>query len=155
MKFYEETLRKYHSAIIPCLALFGNQYNISIERAAGIAKRGYLRTEIPLLWGQYVICCYKITVALSGAALTYGLILLLKKLPNGQLTVEITIQCAPFFLSLLIGFHCAFVFIGAMEISLKTILFCAACDEEMFIGEQRFIGGGLEIIFGFNCGGTN
>ena len=141
---YDDNLWKYEGQSVVYMALFGERYGEAAEKAVRLAARNLQRTGLPLIWGSYLTSCYKGTIALSGVALAYGWVLLRDLLPNGQLSVEITLQPAIGLAALGLSLFAAEVFAGGMEICLETVLFCAACDEEMFSGEQRFIGSDLQ-----------
>lgn len=139
IRFYETNLRKYTVQGVAYLALFGDRFGVSAEKALALSNRNFARMGLPLAWGTYLTFCYKVTIGLMGVCLAYGLVLLGNALPGGRLAVEITLQPAVCFLAFLLSFFAAEVFAGAMETSLKTVLFCASCDEEMFTSDQRFI----------------
>ena len=121
------------------MMLFGEKYGIAAEKAVRLSARNLQRTGLPLIWGSYLTFCYEVTITLSGVAIAYGWTLLLDTLPNGQLTVEITLQPAICLMAITVSLFVAEVFAGGMRICLETVLFCSACDEEMFSGSQRFI----------------
>ena len=71
--------------------------------------------------------------------MTLVLILYPKTTPSGQLNIELTGLSGPIIFSFVISWFVGEVFGGALEVSLNTVLLSAACDEEMFAREQRFI----------------
>lgn len=136
---YDNNFWKYEGQSIVYVALFGERYSLAAEKAVRLSARNLQRTGLPLIWGSYLTFCYELTIALSGVCIAYGWVLLRDQMPNGQLTVEITLQPVILCTSFIVTLFVAEVFAGAMQICLETVLFCAACDEEMFSGEQRFI----------------
>lgn len=143
-RLYDDSLWKYEGQSVVYLALFGESYGVSAEKAVRLSTRNLQRTGLPLIWGSYLTNCYKMTIALSGVSLAYGWVLLGEKLPDGHLSVEVTLQPAIGLVALGVALFVAEVFASGMQICLETVLFCAACDEEMFSGEQRFIGSDLQ-----------
>lgn len=139
VRLYDTNLWKYEGQSVVFLALFGEKYGIAAEKAVRLAARNLQRTGLPLIWGSYLTFCYSITITLSGVAIAYGWVLLQDSLPSGQLTVELTLQPAICLMAFAVSVFVAEVFAGGMQICLETVLFCTACDEEMFSGAQRFI----------------
>jgi hypothetical protein len=78
-------------------------------------------------------------ITLIGPLLTFSLTLFLNHTSRGQLTIELSSSISSFFYVLVISWFIGRVFAGSLLVSLETVLISAACDEEMFTREQRFI----------------
>lgn len=78
-------------------------------------------------------------IILAGPCLTFSLVLFANRTTTGQLTIELSSAISPVLFTFIISWFIGRVFAGALRVSLNTVLISAACDEEMFSGEQRFI----------------
>ena len=102
-------------------------------------RRNNVRIGRPCKIGEFIISILQTTITLAGPLLTFALTLFLTYTTQQQLTVELTSSISPFIFTLVISWFIGRVFAGALSVSLETVLICAACDEEMFSREQRFI----------------
>ena len=102
-------------------------------------RRNNVRIGRPCKIGEFIISILQIIITLAGPLLTFALILFLSHTTQEQLTIELTSSISPFIFALVISWFIGRVFAGALLVSLETVLICAACDEEMFTREQRFI----------------
>lgn len=102
-------------------------------------RRNNIRIGRPCKIGEFIISILQIVITLTGPCFTFALTLFLNKTSTGQLTIELVSSISPFLLVFLASWFIGRVFAGALEVSLDTVLISAACDEEMFTREQRFI----------------
>ena len=102
-------------------------------------RRNNVRIGRPCKIGEFIISILQIAVTLTGPCLTFALTLFLNKTFTGQLNIELVSSISPFLLVFIVSWFVGRVFAGALEVSLDTVLMSAACDEEMFTREQRFI----------------
>lgn len=78
------------------------------------------------------------SVFVSGTALGFWMVIHPQETANGLYTREIANPAGPLIFSLLSCWFISKVFIGALECSALTILMASACDEEMYVREQRY-----------------
>ena len=102
-------------------------------------RRNYARIGKPCKIGGFVISIISFLIVLAGPCLTISLILLSNRTMTGQLTEELIGLGGPILFTFTVSWFIARVYTGAIRVSLNTVLLSAACDEEMFTREQRFV----------------
>lgn len=138
-KYYNSTLRYITELNYTFLAIFADGYLESGKKAYHLMRRNYVRIGKPAKTGTFIISIMKWVVILSGVCVTLILILFPTVTPTGIHTIEITGVSGPIIFSFILSWFVGEIFGGALEVSLNTVLLSAACDEEMFVREQRFI----------------
>ena len=139
VKYYNTTLRYIGDLNYTFLSIFAEDYVECGKKAYHLMRRNYVRIGKPAKIGGFIIGLMKWVVVLSGVCMNLVLILFPRTTPSGQLTVEVTGVSGSLVFVFVISWFVGEVFGGALEVSLNTVLLSAACDEEMFTREQRFI----------------
>lgn len=121
------------------LSIFGENYFESGVKALHLMRRNYVRIGKPCKIGGFVISIVHFVIILAGPCACFSIILLSNKTITGQLTIQLINPVGPVLLTLITSWFVARVFTGALQTSLNTVLLSAACDEEMFTREQRFM----------------
>lgn len=143
-KWYFSKLRylakqNYIFVISTQLAIFGESFFDSGVQALHLMRRNYVRIGRPCKIGDFVISIIEFLIILAGPVLNCSLILFSSRTMTGQLTIELSSLIGPVVFNVIISWFVGRIFAGALRVSLNTVLISAACDEEMFAGEQRFI----------------
>ena len=139
LRFYLNFLRYITNLNYTFLSIFADDYILSGKNSYYLMKRNNIRIGKPAKIGIFIISMMKWVIILSGVCLSIILIIYPSSTVSGQLTIEITGISGPLFFSCILSWFIGEVFGGALEVSLITVLLSAACDEEMFVREQRFI----------------
>lgn len=121
------------------MSIFGDNYHQAGKKAYHLMRRNNIRIGRPCKFGSFIINMMKWVIILSGVTVSLALILFQKHSVSGQLNIELTGLSGPILFSIILSWFAGEVFGGALEVSLNTVLLSAACDEEMFVREQRFI----------------
>ena len=102
-------------------------------------RRNQIRIARPGKIGEFIIMILQIIIVLVGPIVTLSLLLFRNRTFTGQLTIEIVVIVSPVLFTFINCWFIGRVFAGALKTSMNTVLMSAACDEEMFTREQRFI----------------
>jgi Plasma-membrane choline transporter len=139
IKLYDRFLKYVTMYNYTFLSIFADEYIESGKKSYHLMRRNYVRIGKPGKIGSFIILMMKWVIILSGVCLTLVLTIYPKYTIAGQLTAELTGVSGTIVFSFIISWFVGEVFGGALEVSLNTVLLSAACDEEMFAREQRFI----------------
>jgi hypothetical protein len=102
-------------------------------------RRNHIRIGRPCKFGTFIINMMKWVIILAGVTTSLLLILFCERSPSGTLNIELTGLSGPILYTIVLSWFVGEVFGGSLEVSLNTVLLSAACDEEMFVREQRFV----------------
>ena len=138
-KWYFSKLRYLEKKNYIFVAIFGESFFESGVQVVHLMKRNYVRIGRPGKIGGFVINIIRLILITIGPCLTFALILFCNRTTTGQLTSEIVATIAPALFTLIACWFIGRIFAGAITVSLDTVLLSAACDEEMFTREQRFV----------------
>jgi len=120
------------------LSVFGNDYRFSAKQLYVLSKNNYTRTAKPTKIGTLLISVLKVTINLAGLCTVVSIIVFSEKTLSGQLTVELASPGGVVLVAFVLGHLMAEVTGGTVLVTLNTLLLCAACDEQMFVRDQRY-----------------
>lgn len=138
-RIFNSKFRYFTSYNYTFMSIFGDNYLQAGQKAYHLMRRNNVRIGRPCKFGSFIINMMKWVIILSGVSVSLALILFPKRSVSGQLNIELTGLSGPILFSIILSWFVGEVFGGSLEVSLNTVLLSAACDEEMFVREQRFI----------------
>ena len=138
LKCHQKWLRYFTKYSYIFLALFGEGYYDAARKSYYLINRNRERMFVPAIAGDFGMFIIKMTITLSGTAISFTLVTLSSYTPKGQPTSNLIAPAFIGLLGLMISGYIAQIFGGSMQACMNTIIICRACDEEMFTREQRY-----------------